>query len=115
MLEIKGRTVILLLKTDLQFFTFINLRETESCREGRRSPRRIDSQHGDESQGDPAVETPLVDGSGEADDAHEQELVVLKVLLRHLEEEHIPDSLKSNSEEKLIREQTEMTETRLKR
>lgn len=25
MLEIKGRTVILLLKTDLQFFTFINL------------------------------------------------------------------------------------------
>lgn len=25
MLEIKGRSVILLLKTDLQFFTFINL------------------------------------------------------------------------------------------
>lgn len=56
-------------------------------REGRRSPRRIDSQHGDESQGDPAVETPLVDGGGEADDAHEQELVVFKVLVCHLEEE----------------------------
>lgn len=76
-------------------------------REGRRSPRRIDSQHGDEPQGDPAVETPLVDGGGEADDAHEQELVVFKVLLRHLEEEHIPDSLKSHSEEKLIRPQTQ--------
>lgn len=52
-----------------------------------RSPRRVDSHHGDEPQGDPPVETPLLDGRGEADDAHQQEVEVFKVLLRHLEEE----------------------------
>lgn len=32
------------------------------------------------------METPLLDGRGEADDAHQQEVEVFKVLLRHLEE-----------------------------
>lgn len=50
------------------------------------SPRRVDSHHGDQPQCDPAVETPLLDGGSQADDAHQQEVEVLKILLRHLED-----------------------------
>lgn len=50
------------------------------------SPRWVDAHHGDEPQGDPAVEPPLLDGRGEADDADQQEVEIFKVLLCHLEE-----------------------------
>lgn len=70
-------------------FTLKSRRNTKfesNSRERRCSPSRVDPHQGDEPQGDSAVEAPLLDGRGKADNTHKQEVEVIKILLCHLEE-----------------------------